>query len=139
MSEDAKSVVPGLKGIKAADSSICFIDGQIGKLIYRGYNIDELARKSTYEEVAFLLLYGELPSSGELEKFHESLTAHATAPAAVLTVLKSLPRESNPMASLRPRNLHFFRNRRRKTCLQPSTNCCRKLPLWSKQTTMPMR
>ncbi len=101
MSEDAKSVVKGLKGIKAADSSICSIDGQIGKLIYRGYNIDDLAAKSTYEEVAYLLLYGELPSAAELEKFHESLTAHAVAPPQVLDVLKSLPADSSPMAMLR--------------------------------------
>ena len=51
MSEDASAVSRGLKGIQAADSSICSIDGQVGRLIYRGYNIDELAEKSTYEEV----------------------------------------------------------------------------------------
>lgn len=101
MSEDEKSVVKGLKGIKAADSSICSIDGQIGKLIYRGYNIDDLAEKSTYEEVAYLLLYGDLPTASELSKFHDALTAHATAPPEVLEVLKSLPRDSNPMATLR--------------------------------------
>lgn len=101
MSEDANSVVKGLKGIKAADSSICSIDGQIGKLVYRGYNIDDLAEKSTYEEVAYLLLYGDLPKEPELGKFHESLTAHATAPPGVLNALKSLPGDSNPMASLR--------------------------------------
>ena len=101
MSEDANSVVKGLKGIKAADSSICSIDGQIGKLIFRGYNIDDLAEKSTYEEVAYLLLYGELPTQSQLAKFHESLSCHAAAPPEVLNVLKSLPRDANPMASLR--------------------------------------
>lgn len=79
MSEDAKTVVKGLKGIKAADSSICEIDGEIGKLIYRGYNIDDLCAHSTYEEVAFLLLYSELPNQTQLDQFHDSLTAHATA------------------------------------------------------------
>jgi len=101
MSEDAKTVVKGLKGIKAADSSICLIDGQIGKLIYRGYNIDDLCAHSTYEEVAFLLLYGELPTPSQLDQFHESLTSHATAPSEVLAVLKSLPRDVSPMAALR--------------------------------------
>ncbi len=101
MSEDAKTVVKGLKGIKAADSSICSIDGQIGKLIYRGYNIDDLCAHSTYEEVAFLLLYGELPTQSQLDQFHESLTSHATAPPEVLAVLKSLPRDVSPMAALR--------------------------------------
>lgn len=101
MSEDAKTVVKGLKGIKAADSSICLIDGQIGKLIYRGYNIDDLCDHSTYEEVAFLLLYGELPDQTQLDQFHDSLTAHATAPPEVLAVLKSLPKDVAPMAALR--------------------------------------
>ena len=101
MSEDAKTVVKGLKGIKAADSSICFIDGEIGKLIYRGYNIDDLCAHSTYEEVAFLLLYGELPNQTELDQFHDSLNAHAIAPPEVLAVLKSLPNDVPPMAALR--------------------------------------
>ncbi|MBD3673323.1 MAG: citrate synthase [Planctomycetaceae bacterium] len=101
MSEDAKTVAKGLKGIKAADSSICSIDGQIGKLIYRGYNIDDLCAHSTYEEVAYLLLYGELPTQSELDEFHESLTSHATAPPQVLEALKSLPSGVPPMAALR--------------------------------------
>lgn len=101
MSEDAKTVVKGLKGIIAADSSICSIDGQIGKLIYRGYNIDDLCANSTYEEVAYLLLYGELPNQTELDQFHESLTSHATAPPEVLEALKALPKGVPPMAALR--------------------------------------
>jgi citrate synthase len=101
MSEDAKTVVKGLKGIKAADSSICEIDGEIGKLIYRGYNIDDLCAHSTYEEVAFLLLYSELPNQTQLDQFHDSLTAHATAPPEVLAALKALPKDVAPMAALR--------------------------------------
>ncbi|MDB4680056.1 MAG: citrate/2-methylcitrate synthase [Planctomycetaceae bacterium] len=101
MSEDAKTVVKGLKGIKAADSSICDIDGEIGKLIYRGYNIDDLCAHSTYEEVAFLLLYSELPNQTQLDEFHNSLTAHATAPPEVLAALRALPKDVAPMAALR--------------------------------------
>ena len=53
-------LVPGLAGIPAAESSISFIDGQAGVLEYRGYKIEDLSAHSTYEEVAWLLLYGEL-------------------------------------------------------------------------------
>ena len=58
-------LVPGLAGIPAAESSVSFIDGQAGVLEYRGYPIEELYAHSTYEEVALLLLYGELPTSEE--------------------------------------------------------------------------
>ena len=63
-------LVPGLAGIPAAESSVSFIDGQAGVLEYRGYPIEELSEHSTYEEVAWLLLYGELPSTEELTAFH---------------------------------------------------------------------
>ena len=56
----------GLRNIEVADTKICSIDGENGKLIYRGYDILDLANHSTYEETAFLLLFGELPSLEEL-------------------------------------------------------------------------
>ena len=99
--ETTTTVTKGLKGIMAADSSICQINGERGELSYRGYNIDDLATHSTYEETAYLLLEGELPSKFQLEEFHELLTKHETAPPEVLVVLKSLPRETHPMAALR--------------------------------------
>ena len=60
---------PGLEGIPATRSAISFLDGKNGVLAYRGYRIEELAEQSSFEETAYLLLRGELPTNGELERF----------------------------------------------------------------------
>jgi len=91
----------GLKGVIAADSSICFIDGEKGILVYRGYNIHELAEHSTFEEVAYLLFKGELPNRQELAEFTATLSRHRTIPRPVLDFLRSLPKDVLPMAALR--------------------------------------
>jgi citrate synthase len=91
----------GLKGVIAADSAVCLVDGQEGRLIYRGYNIHELAEKSTFEEVCFLLLKGELPSTKELNAFTSELAGYRNLSPEVLAFLKSLPRDVLPMSALR--------------------------------------
>lgn len=91
----------GLKGVVAADSAICLVDGQEGILIYRGYNIHELAEHSTYEEVAYLLFKGELPNASQLEEFKKVLASHRSIDPAVVTLLRRLPREATPMSMLR--------------------------------------
>src|SRR5262245_29330731 len=91
----------GLKGVVAADSAICDIDGIEGRLIYRGYNIDELAQHSTFEETAYLLLKGELPNRAELAAFSKVLADHSRLPAPVLDFLGSLPTDVAPMTALR--------------------------------------
>ncbi len=91
----------GLKGVVAADSAICDIDGLLGKLIYRGYSIHDLAERSTFEEVVFLLLNGELPTRPQLAEMTTALAKHRQVTPAVLTFLKTLPKEVNPMAALR--------------------------------------
>lgn len=96
-----QAVVKGLKGIMAADSTICSIDGQQGRLIFRGYNIDDLAEKGTFEETAYLLLNGDLPNRGQLDQFHKTLTDNSVLPKEVLDLLKSLPRDLHSMAVLR--------------------------------------
>jgi citrate synthase len=100
-SKDGSVAARGLKGVVAADTSICFIDGQTGKLLYRGYSIDDLARKSSFEEVTYLLLKGDLPNRAEFE----SLKAHSAEgrriPPPVLTFLRRLPSNALPMAALR--------------------------------------
>ena len=63
------TAVKGLEGIVAANSGICWIDGDAGVLAYRGINIHELAEKSTFEETTFLLWNGKLPTQAELEQF----------------------------------------------------------------------
>lgn len=102
MSEVEKSTVTrGLKGVKIADSSICLVDGTEGKLLYRGFNIDDLASQGTFEEVAYLLFKGELPTAAELDAFKQSLAQHATLLGPVSEFLSTLPRKVLPMSALR--------------------------------------
>ncbi|QDU07400.1 citrate synthase [Gimesia aquarii] len=97
----SSETVKGLKGINAADSSICLVNGTEGKLLYRGYNIDDLAENATFEEISFLLLKGELPTADELTKYQESLKQHRTIPTELIEALKKLPPTAPPMALLR--------------------------------------
>jgi citrate synthase len=78
----------GLRGITVADTKISFIDADKGVLIYRGYRIEELAKKSTFLEVAYLLLKGSLPGAGELEKFEKQVIAAREVPAYVVASMK---------------------------------------------------
>ena len=97
----AKAVSKGLKGVLAADSSICLVNGTEGRLLYRGYNIDELADKTTFEEVAYLLFRGDLPNRAELDKFKVSLAENSTLPQPIGDFLRSLPKDVLPMTALR--------------------------------------
>ena len=97
----APAAVKGLKGVIAADSAVCLVDGQEGRLIYRGYNIHDLAEHSNFEEVCYLLLKGELPSAFQLEEFSTELAEHRRLAPEVVSFLKSLPRDMLPMAALR--------------------------------------
>jgi citrate synthase len=99
--EKAPGVVKGLKGVMAADSSICLVDGQNGVLLYRGYSIDELAERSSFEEVAYLLFKGELPSAKELDEFDNPLSRDATLFPQVRDFLRGLPTSVPPMTALR--------------------------------------
>ena len=96
-----KVAARGLKGIVAADTTICDVDGEVGKLIYRGYNIHDLAAKSTFEETSYLLFKGTLPTKSQLAEFNSLLVHHREIEPQVLDVLKSLPRDTPPMTSLR--------------------------------------
>ncbi len=91
----------GLQDIVAAESSICFIDGQKGRLLYRGYDVVELAEKSTFEEVAYLLWYGRLPGKVEFEAFLDSFTGSMELPIETVMILRMFPRSATPMEVLR--------------------------------------
>jgi citrate synthase len=91
----------GLEDVVSGQSSICFIDGQEGRLLYRGYDIADLAPKSTYEETAFLLWNGHLPTAQELNSFSADLTAKRAVPEGVLSILSSLPANCDAMDALR--------------------------------------
>jgi citrate synthase len=91
----------GLEGVIAGTSSICFIDGVKGRLVYRGYDADDLANQSTFEEVAYLLWHGDLPARAALEGLKRDLHAAGTLPAPVVDMLKKIPTGAQPMAMLR--------------------------------------
>jgi len=91
----------GLEGIVAANSGISWIDGDAGVLAYRGIDIHELAEKSTFEETAYLLWHGKLPTRTELDEFRKKLAAARNLPAPILDLLKSFPKTATPMEVLR--------------------------------------
>ncbi|CAG0990212.1 MAG: hypothetical protein OIN86_02215 [Candidatus Methanoperedens sp.] len=87
----------GLRGILVADTKICAVDGEKGRLIYRGYNIDELARYSSFEETVYLLLYETLPTRKELEIFKETLASERQLPVGIIRHLKKRKKTANTM------------------------------------------
>lgn len=91
----------GLEGIVAAHSGICWIDGEEGILSYRGIDIHELAVHSNFEETAFLLWNGKLPTSAELAEFSAKLAAARVLNPAIIELLKSFPKTATPMEVLR--------------------------------------
>jgi citrate synthase len=92
--------VPGLAGVPAAQSKVCFIDGQKGILEYRGYSIESLAENCTFEEVAWLLLKGELPTAQELADFDRHLRRHRRLKFKIIDLMKCLPEGGHPMDAL---------------------------------------
>ena len=93
-------VAKGLEGIYAVESAIATIDGLKGILHYRGYNIHDLAEKSTFEETCYLLLYGELPTKEQLKEFEIKLKEQRELPKEIVKLIKILPAEK-PMSTLR--------------------------------------
>jgi citrate synthase len=93
--------VKGLEGIVAANSGVCWIDGEAGVLAYRGIDIHELAEKSTFEESAYLLWFGKLPTAAELADFSQKLVAARTLHPDIIALLKSFPKSGTPMEVLR--------------------------------------
>jgi citrate synthase len=91
---------PGLANVPAAESSVCYLDGSIGKLQYRGYPIEVLSERCTFEEVAHLLLFGELPRRAELERFDRELRNARPIKFRIIDMLKLLPDSGHPMDAL---------------------------------------
>jgi citrate synthase len=94
-------VVAGLEGVVVAESSISYVDGQNGRLVYRGYQIEDLAAHSTFEETSKLLLDDGLPRKDELDAFTAQLAAERALDERVLDLLHELPADAEPMAVLR--------------------------------------
>ncbi len=91
----------GLQDVVAAPSRICFIDGEQGILAYGGYNIHDLAEKSNFEEVIYLLWHGRMPNKSELAELAHSLAENRAIPAKIVALLKSFPTTAKPMDVLR--------------------------------------
>lgn len=91
----------GLEGIVAATTAISKVEGEIGRLIYRGYNIHNLARTTIFEEIVHLLWFGHLPNKRELEQLQERFAAERTIPENVMVTLRALPASTEPMDALR--------------------------------------
>ncbi len=91
----------GLEDVTACSSSICFIDGKKGRLVYRGYSVDELVEHSTFEEVAYLLWFGRLPGRIEFEAFLDGFTGSTELPLETVMILRMFPKAVTPMEVLR--------------------------------------
>jgi citrate synthase len=98
--DDAPIKARGLEGVIALESELSDIDGQKGELIYRGYDIDDLAEKACFEEVVYLLANGDLPTQDELDGLQQELRSERALPAPVLDYLRNVPDDSHPMAVL---------------------------------------
>ncbi len=92
---DARNI--GLRNIEVADTKICSIDGENGKLIYRGFDILDLVNHSTFEETSYLLLFGELPKSDQLADFGRRIREARYLPEPLIKNLKSRPKRAQPM------------------------------------------
>lgn len=101
MTKPASTAGAGLRDVVAAPSSICFIDGEQGILIYSGYNIHALAEHSTFEEVVYLLWNGRLPKRDELDELNAQLKARRALPAGIISMIKAFPKDAVPMDALR--------------------------------------
>src|SRR4029450_6458459 len=98
--ETAPAYTPGLAGVIAGETAICWVDPNAG-LMYRGYDIHEMAQKASFEEVAYLLLSGELPNGKQLVEFTQQIAAQRASSGPVVEMLRLLPSTTHPMDMLR--------------------------------------
>src|SRR2546426_1815050 len=91
----------GLEGVVAATTRLSDVRGDIGQLIYCGYDINELAGKASYEEVVFLLIHGRLPNRRELDKKITALRAERELPQGVIDFIKAAPKTAAPIDIMR--------------------------------------
>lgn len=91
----------GLEGVVAASTALSHVFGEEGRLVYRGYDIHELAGKASFEEVAHLLWIGHLPNQAELDELSAKLQANRTLPDSVIETLRQLPNDAEPLDALR--------------------------------------
>src|SRR5438270_6183023 len=97
---DKPKIIPGLADVPVAESAVSFIDGKRARLEYRGLAVETLARESTFEETAWLLLKGDLPTQRELADFDGELRQHRRLKYKLLDLIKCLPETGHPMDAL---------------------------------------
>ena len=88
---------PGYKNTGSCESAITFLDGEKGILRYRGYSIEELADKADFLEVAYLLIFGELPNMEQLHQFHEDIKAESHVDEEMKKIIDAFPKSAHPM------------------------------------------
>lgn len=98
---ETSAATAGLRGVVAAQSSIGDVNGEQGILIYQGYDIHDLAEHSNFEEVVYLLWNGRLPNESELTELRAAIAANFEIPTAIVEMLKSFPKDADPMDVLR--------------------------------------
>ncbi|WP_439132340.1 citrate synthase [Polaribacter sp.] len=94
------TIDPGYKNTGSCESAITFLDGEKGVLRYRGYSIEELAEKADFLETAYALIFGDLPTTEELEKFHSDIRKHSLVDDDVRKIIEAFPRNAHPMGVL---------------------------------------
>ena len=97
MAQEVRVKNIGLRGVTVADTKVSYIDGDNGILMYRGYRIEDLARDTTFAEIAYLLLYGNLPGKEELAQFEQKLVESRKVPDFIFESFKKWPKEADPM------------------------------------------
>ncbi len=91
------TIDPGFKNTGSCESGITFLDGEKGILRYRGYSIEDLAEKADFLEVAYLLIFGELPTKEQLEKFHSDIKEKSVVDEDIKKIIESFPKAAHPM------------------------------------------
>src|SRR2546422_1297832 len=97
---EGTQLIRGLEGVVAAETRLCDLDGKNGRLAYCGYDIDDLARRATFEEVAYLLWHGELPDRSQLGRFTSELIAARPIPGELARAFALMPERADPMRAL---------------------------------------
>ena len=98
---ETRVIQKGLENVYVKESKICLVDGENSRLFYRGYTVEDLTAHSTFEETAYLLLYGALPSKAQLEEFVTKIESYRPLEAGILQLIRSLPLSCNPTDVLR--------------------------------------
>ena len=123
----------GLKGIYFERSSISDIDGSKGELTYRGYQIDDLAKNSTFEEVCYLIIFGDLPTNDELNNFNKKLQIYRSIPEEIYEIIK-LTKSGHPMDVLRScvssfKSVHISKNKTKDDFLENGIKLISQIPI----------